>query len=165
MFCQHPLLPSQHLSEELDTWAEPTTVLSDASYLPASFAVVIFTAGMCLARAFWYTMTYSTFFGILAYILYVPGFPFPSSFLILSNHFVFGQKRTTDYSDSLWNPACQKNCQSFKISSHHGIGWGTRCCRAWCTVHAPAQSTGETLRLRPRHSTSSISLLSLFSGC
>jgi len=31
---------------ELDTWAEPTTVLSDASYLPASFAVVIFTAGM-----------------------------------------------------------------------------------------------------------------------
>eukprot|EP00435_Cladocopium_sp_Y103_P074467 s123_g48.t4 len=30
---------------ELDTWAEPTTVLKDSSYVPASFAVVIFTAG------------------------------------------------------------------------------------------------------------------------
>ena len=52
MFFQHLLLPLLHLSEELDTWAEPTTVLSDASYLPASFAVVIFTAGACLARGF-----------------------------------------------------------------------------------------------------------------
>ncbi|CAL1141287.1 unnamed protein product [Cladocopium goreaui] len=30
---------------ELDTWAEPTTFLKDSSYVPASFAVVIFTAG------------------------------------------------------------------------------------------------------------------------
>ncbi len=92
--------------------------------------------------------------GILYTVLARVPFPIviPSPF----ECFVFGQSRTMTTVTVCGIPPANI-CQSFNISSHHPTGRGIRCCRAWCTVHAPAQSTGETLR--PRHSTSSNSLL------